>query len=222
MSDAPRYDGISEWYQGFRPELTPWELDALKRLLGRGPGRCLDLGCGTGVATAVVAELGWSPVGVDVSAGLLEVARAAGLEVVEAQADALPFEDASFDAGISVWTHTDVEDFATALGEVARVLRPEAAFVYIGGHPCFVGPHSLFVGAEGIPKFHPGYRPSRWYDKSAPGVGDPEGLRARVDSIHLTLDDFLNAFLNAALRLERFEELTDRDYPYLVALRARR
>ena len=221
MGEA-RYDGIAAWYDGWRPELTPDELGALMRLLGTGDGRCLDVGCGTGVATTVAAELGWAAVGVDVSAELLAVARERGLEVVEGSADALPFEDESFDAAISVWTHTDVGDFRAAVVEVARVLRPGAAFVYIGGHPCFVGPHSLFVHAEGTPTFHPGYRPSRRYDRSAPGVGDPEGLRARVDSKHLTLADFITAFATAGLRIERFEELSGRDYPYLVALRARR
>jgi SAM-dependent methyltransferase len=221
MGEA-RYDGIAEWYDGWRPELTTEEQGALMRLLGTGDGRCLDVGCGTGVATTVAAELGWSVVGVDVSAELLAVARERELDVVEGSAHELPFEDWSFDAAISVWTHTDVGDFRDAVAEVARVLRPGAPFVYIGGHPCFVGPHSLFVGAEGTPAFHPGYRPSRRYDASAPGVGDPEGLRARVDSRHLTLADFITAFASAGLRIDRFEELGDRDYPYLVAVRARR
>jgi hypothetical protein len=102
------------------------------------------------------------------------------------------------------------------------VLRPGGPLVYIGGHPCFVGPHSLFVGAERVPELHPGYRPSRAYDASAPGVGNPDGLRVRVDSVHLTLLDFFAAFTDAGLRIERFEELGDRDYPHVVALRARR
>ena len=221
MGEA-RYDGIAEWYDGWRPELTTDELAALMRLLGTGDGRCLDVGCGTGVATTVAAELGWSAVGVDVSAELLDVARERGLDVVEGSAHSLPFEDESFGAAISVWTHTDVGDFRAAVAEVARVLRPGAPFVYIGGHPCFVGPHSAFVRAQGTPTFYPGYRPSRRYDGSAPGVGDPEGLRARVDSRHLTLADFITAFAAAGLRIDRFEELSDRDYPYLVALRARR
>src|SRR5205809_5533821 len=105
-----RYDGVAEWYEGFRPALKPDELDALMRLLGTGDGRCLDVGCGTGVATTVAVELGWSAVGVDVSAELLEVARRRGLEVVEGSAHELPFEDESFDAAISVWRHTDVGD----------------------------------------------------------------------------------------------------------------
>lgn len=221
MAEA-RYDGIAEWYDGWRPELTRDELAALMRLLGTGDGRCLDVGCGTGVATTVAGELGWTAVGVDVSAELLAVARERGLEVVEGSAHALPFEEQSFDAAISVWTHTDVGDFRAAVAEVVRVLRAGAPFVYIGGHPCFVGPHSLFVHAKGTPTLHPGYRPSRRYDRSAPGVGDPEGLRARVDSRHLTLADFITAFTSAGLRIDRFEELGDREYPHVVALRARR
>src|SRR5438876_8570688 len=130
-----RYDGIAEWYEGFRPALKPDELDALQRLLGPGGGRCLDIGCGTGVSTAAVAELGWSAVGVDLSPDMLEVARGRGLEIVQASADALPFDDGAFDAAVSVWTHTDVEDFCAAIKETARVLRPEAPVIYIGAHP---------------------------------------------------------------------------------------
>ena len=217
-----RYDGVAEWYEGFRPALKPEELDALQRLLGRGSGRCLDVGCGTGLATAALVELGWSAVGVDLSEDMLEVARGRGLEVIQGSADALPLGDGTFDAAVSVWTHTDVEDFSAVIGEIARVLRPEAPVVYIGAHPCFVGPHSLFVGAEGVPELHRGYRPSRRYDSSAPGVANPDGLRARVDSAHLPLDVFLNAFLDAGFRVERLQELGDQDYPHVVALRARR
>jgi SAM-dependent methyltransferase len=217
-----RYDGVAEWYEGFRPALKPDELDALQRLLGTGDGRCLDVGCGTGLSTAAVVELGWSAVGVDLSEDMLEVARGRGLEVVQGSADGLPFEDETFDGAVSVWTHTDVEDFSAVIKETARVLRPEAPVVYIGAHPCFVGPHSLFVGAEGVPELHHGYRPSRRYDSSAPGVANPDGLRARVDSAHLPLGVFLNAFLEPGFRIERLEELGDQDYPHVVALRARR
>jgi hypothetical protein len=73
-----------------------------------------------------------------------------------------------------------------------------------------------------VPEFHPGYRPTRRYDASAPGVGNPDGVRSRVGAVHLTLHDFFGAFTAAALSVERFEELGDRDYPHIVALRARR
>jgi SAM-dependent methyltransferase len=215
-----RYDGLAKWYEEFRPALSKEEQDALVRLLGRGTGRCLDLGCGTGLPTAELARLGWSVVGVDISRDLLDVARARGLEVLEAPADDLPFEDASFDAAVSVLTHTDIDGFAEGVVEVARVLKTGAPFVYIGVHPCFVGPHSVFVGAEGIPDLHPGYRPSRRYDESAPGVANPDGVRARVGGVHLTLQDFFAAFTDAGLSIERFEEISERGYPHVVAVRA--
>ena len=220
MADA-RYDGLAAWYTDFRPSLPESEIDALCRLLGEGPGRCLDVGCGTGVSTAVIERLGWSAVGVDVSEDLLEVARAQGLDVVPAPAEALPFEDRAFDAAVSVWTHTDVDDFAAMVAEVARVLRADAPFVYVGAHPCFVGPHSLFLGAEGVPELHAGYRPARRYQE-APGVGNPEGLRARVGAVHLPLGVLVQAFAGAGFRIEQLEELGEQDYPYVVALRARR
>jgi SAM-dependent methyltransferase len=221
MAEA-RYDGLADWYQGFRPALSGEELEVLRRWLGPGAGRCLDLGCGTGLAGAAAAELGWSVTGVDISADLLESARATGIEAIEAPADALPFEDASFDAAVSFWTHTDIDDFAGAVEEAARVLRPRSPFVYVGCHPCFVGPHSVFVAAEGVPQFHPGYRPSRPYDASAPGVANPDGVRARVGGVHLTLHDLFGAFADAGLQVERLEELGDRDYPHVIALQARR
>jgi predicted TPR repeat methyltransferase len=36
---------------------------------------CLEIGCGTGVHAASVRALGWTPIGVDVSAGMLRHAR---------------------------------------------------------------------------------------------------------------------------------------------------
>jgi predicted TPR repeat methyltransferase len=56
--EGTRYDGIAAWYdETFRPSLSDAEIDALQRLLGRGEGRCLDLGCGTGVAAPTLTGL---------------------------------------------------------------------------------------------------------------------------------------------------------------------
>jgi SAM-dependent methyltransferase len=217
---AARYDGLAAWYGEFRPGLSLDESDALERLLGRGHGRCLDLGCGTGIALAQLQQLGWSVVGSDVSEDLLEVARERGLEAVLAPAEELPFDDASFDAAASIWTHTDVDNFPAVLSELARVLRPGAPFVYIGAHPCFVGPHSRFYGAKGVPELHEGYYRAGRYD-DGPAIR-PEGLRARVGATHLPLGLFVQAFLDGGFTIERFEELGSREFPYVVALRCHR
>jgi SAM-dependent methyltransferase len=216
------YDGYADWYDlEFDPDpLAGAQHATVVRLLGDERGRLLDVGCGTGARTAGLAELGWDLTGVDVSKDMLRRARDRGLDVVEADAAALPFDDATFDAVVSMWTHTDVPQFGAVVQEVARVLRPGGAFVYAGGHPCFVGPHSLFRGAEGVPALYHGYRSTERYT-DGPGV-IAEGLRARVGATHLPLGLFMQAFLSAGLRLEHFEELPDSEYPYMVALRWRR
>jgi SAM-dependent methyltransferase len=222
VGPSARYDGVVDWYETFRPELGAVETDVLERHLGRGPGRCLDLGCGTGVAIATLQRLGWTVAGVDVSEKMLARARERGAEVVRAAGDALPFADGSFDAVVSIWTHTDVDDFPAVVREAARVLRGDGPLVYIGAHPCFVGPHSRFIAAQGVPELHAGYRDTGRYD-DGPAIG-PDGLRARVGATHLPLGLFLGAFLDAGFRIERFEEL-DADassYPFRIALRARR
>ena len=220
MAPVARYDDVVEWYGEFRPALNADELDALRRFLGPGRGRCLDLGCGTGVAIPELTRLGWTVVGVDVSQEMLSRARAHGAELHLADAKALPFPDASFDAAVSIWTHTDVDHFPAILREAARVLRAGAPFAYIGAHPCFVGPHSRFIAAEGVPTLHPGYRSTERYD-TGPAIG-PDGLRALVGATHMPLGLFLQSFLDAGFAIDHFEELGAREFPYEVALRCRR
>lgn len=116
--DAPaHYDDHVDWYASFRRELDADEAAFIRTHLGSGSGRCLDLGCGTGVAFEVLASLGWTVVGSDVSEAMLERARGKGAELLAAPAERLPLETSSFDACVSLWTHTDVVDFTAALGE---------------------------------------------------------------------------------------------------------
>jgi SAM-dependent methyltransferase len=224
MSGAARYDGVAEWYDR---ELATAELGlssqrVVLRLLGDGSGRLLDVGCGGGSFAAALAERGWTVTGIDVSEDQLRLARERGVDVVRADAAALPFDDETFDAAVSVFTHTDMDDFARAVKEVARVLGPSAPFVYLGVHPCFIGPHSRFIRGEGVPDLFRGYRETQRYI-DAPGIS-PAGLRAKVGAVHLPLATLVQAFLDAGLRIERLEEpaSAEREYPHLLALRCRR
>lgn len=217
-----RYDGLADAYDAFLNANSAYyamAADALVRLLGPGEGRCLDLGCGGGHFLPAVVPLGWQLVAVDDSEDQLRVARGrfAGVEFVCADASALPFPDASFDAGFSTFTHTDLDDFAGALDETLRVLKPGARFVYVGNHPCFVGATQEHV-ETGLPRLHPGYRRAgRWDSDAAPGA-TPGGWRGRLGSfVHLPLADFLSAFTGFVL--ERAEELDDgSEYPKTIAL----
>jgi len=219
-----RYDGIADWYDTeFQPEPLESETwHTLVDLLGDGRGALLDVGCGTGAYAVGLAERGWDVTGVDLSEDMLRRARDKGIHTVRADATSLPFPDASFDAAISVFTHTDVDDFARVVREVVRVLRPGAPFVYVGVHPCFVGPHSVFDPERSAPELHPGwYRLTGRYAE-APGIWRGAGVRIRVGASHLPLGLFLQVFLDAGLRLERVEEPAEREYPFGLGFRWRR
>jgi SAM-dependent methyltransferase len=116
MTSPPRYDGLADWYDRQIGGLgvTATALQVLGRLVGSGPGSCLDLGCGTGIAIPGLLKRGWRVVGVDLSSDQLRVARQrAGppaAVLVVADASVLPFGDSSFDAVVSVLTHTDLDD----------------------------------------------------------------------------------------------------------------
>jgi SAM-dependent methyltransferase len=220
---SARYDGIADWYDTeFQPEPSGETWETLVRLLGEGTGSLIDVGCGTGAYAQGLAELGWRVTGVDVSEDMLRRARAKRVHAVRADAAELPFEDASFDAAVSIFTHTDVDDWGKVVAEIARVLRPGAPFVYVGIHPCFVGPHSVYDVDRQAPELHPGwYRLTGRYTE-APGIWRASGLRIRIGATHLPLGLFLQTFLDAGLQLERVEEPAEREYSCGLAFRWRR
>jgi ubiquinone/menaquinone biosynthesis C-methylase UbiE len=219
-----RYDGIADWYDAeFQPaplESETWR--TLVRLLGEGSGSLIDVGCGTGAYGAGLAALGWRVSGIDLSEDMVRRAREKGMEAIRADATALPFEDGSFDAAMSIFTHTDVDDFAGLVREVLRVLRPGAPLVYIGVHPCFVGPHSVYDVDRQVPELHPGWYRLRGRYTEAPGIWRSSGVRIRVGASHLPLGLFLQTFLDAGFRLEQVEEPPQREYSFGLAFRWRR
>jgi len=220
-----RYDGQTEWYESFAAaDMFSSARDFAVQLLGPGPGRCLDLGCGTGRAIPALARAGWSVVGTDVSTDQLGAAREhAGVlaRLVRGDAHALPFEDGEFDAVISILTHTDLDDVVGAFTEAGRVLRGGGAFVYLGVHPCFGSPFVARAAAAAIEGtaaiLHPGYRSAGWHRLSADASSTK--IRARVGINHLPLADLLNAIIQSGFTVTRVEEPGEEDPPFFLAIR---
>ena len=108
-------------------EHAPWIRPALERLGEVRGKRVLDLGCGHGMASVILARRGAQVTAVDLSLGYLrearERARASGVHVALAQADAeqLPFADGSFAGvwGSAILHHLDP---GRAARELHRVL----------------------------------------------------------------------------------------------------
>ena len=96
--------------------------------------RVLDVACGTGVLAREAAHrVGphGAVAGLDLNEDMLAVARTKTPEIEwwQGRAEALPFEDASFDAVLSQFGLMFFEDRAGALREMARVVRPGGRLV---------------------------------------------------------------------------------------------
>ncbi|MBO3753188.1 methyltransferase domain-containing protein [Streptosporangiaceae bacterium NEAU-GS5] len=120
---------VSLWFLGRRRRVYL----RLATLAGIKPGdRVLDVGCGTGYMTRVMAPVVGSSgrlTGVDASASMIEYAarRApAGCSYIVGKAQALDLPDAVFDVVVSTVAvhHIPVADRAAAVREMFRVLRP--------------------------------------------------------------------------------------------------
>ena len=149
------YDTVAADYAANFPDTraeTPLELavvDAFVAAVGEGAS-VLDAGCGAGRMSRYLADRGVRPHGVDLSPGMVAMARRdhPDLRFGVASLDALPFGDASVD-GVLLWysvIHTPPSGLAQLLSEAVRVTRP-------GGH--------LLVGAQsghGIRDVAPSYR----------------------------------------------------------------
>jgi demethylmenaquinone methyltransferase / 2-methoxy-6-polyprenyl-1,4-benzoquinol methylase len=123
-----RYAGLLSFGQDPR-----WRRFLVSRVEAGPQSIVLDVATGTAaVARELVRRTGCSVVGVDQSPEMLEVARrrvqlAAAtkqIRLVEASADSLPFDDASFDALTFTYLLRYVDDPGATLRELARVVRP--------------------------------------------------------------------------------------------------
>jgi trans-aconitate methyltransferase len=132
-------------------------------LLAPRPGeRILDLGCGDGVLTRRIADLGCEIVGVDSSAALVDAARAIGLDVRLLDAEALNFGP-EFDAVFSNAALHWMRDAARVISGAHRALRPGGRFVAeCGGSGCVDTIHrELIAGLDR--RGYEGRAASPWY-----------------------------------------------------------
>ena len=105
-----------------------WRSFLVSRLDAAADDTVVDVACGTGaVALELVRQHGCRVVGVDQSAEMLAEARrrlGARVELRQARAEQLPFDDGAFDGLTVTYLLRYVDDPAATMRELARVVRP--------------------------------------------------------------------------------------------------
>ena len=203
------YDTIAEDYAARLPDTraeSPLDLAVLDAftaaVLAQDDPRVLDAGCGAGRMSAHVAARGCRVEGVDLSPGMVAMARRdhPGLRFEVGVLTELPCTAGTF-AGVMLWysvIHTPPAEHGAIFSEVARVLRP-------GGHVVVA-----FQSGEGVRDVAPSYR----------GLGHDVVLER-----HLTTADAVSAGLGAVglhevCRLVRRPKEGERDDQAVVLARA--
>jgi ubiquinone/menaquinone biosynthesis C-methylase UbiE len=112
-----------------RRQYAPWMADQLDYANARGLS-VLDVGCGQGIDVCEFALASAQVTGIDLTPRHVELARqhAADVgvkaEILQGDAEQLPFADASFDRAASNGVLHHTPDIDAALREIRRVLRP--------------------------------------------------------------------------------------------------
>jgi len=194
--------------------------------------RVLDIGCGEGYNTRLLADRGARVVAIDIAERFIEHAIAAereeprGIEYRIASAVELPFANASFDAATAFMSLMDIPEIDRVLAEAFRVIRAGGFFQFSISHPCFDTPFRRAVRDERGVKIGVEVgdywgkvdgRVEQWIFSSAP----PE-LKAEIEPFKTprfthTLSGWINLALDTGFAIERLCE----PYASDEAIRAR-
>ena len=206
----------------YRDELNnPAMFEVLGDINGK---RILDLACGEGYTTRVMAQKGAVVSGVDFSEKMIEYAvecerkDALGIIYHVADADDLNFfEDNTFDIVTCFMALQDIENYCGAVKEVSRVLKRRGKFVFVIPHPCFerrvihgtvIGGWEYRKGTEksGSPLY---YKVDKYFDTGSYTISwDMERLTYHFETtaFHRTLTDYADALWKAGLLISRLIE----------------
>ncbi|MDR1635530.1 MAG: class I SAM-dependent methyltransferase [Bifidobacteriaceae bacterium] len=177
--------------------------EASAGLLGDVRGlKVLEVGCGAAQGARWAASAGALAVGIDLSAGMLAVGRHLGTDgfaLVQAEAAALPFADASFDLAFSAFGALPfVPSLAAVHREVARVLRPGGRWVFSTTHPfAWVFPDSPDPADLRVKRSY--FERTAYYELH-------DAARLSYVEYHVTLGDQVRALIESGFTLDQLIE----------------
>lgn len=202
------FDVAADAYDSFMGRWSALLSSSFADLAGVAPGqRALDVGCGTGRLTRELVErLGADAVAaVDPSEPFVEAMRERfpGVDVRQAPAERLPFDDDAFDAALAQLVVHFMSDPVAGIAEMARVTRPGgrvATSVWdYGGGRSPINPFWDAVATLGLPVSdeitRPGTRNGHLVELStAAGLGDVRSAEIVVERAFATFDAWWEPF----------------------------
>ncbi len=209
MTDDLWEDHADWWIDGFTegadPEYVEQILPMAREELA-GFDRVLDVGCGDGQISRLVAADGASVVGIDPTWNQIRVAheRGGGAAFVRSGAAELPFADASFDAVVACLVFEHIDDVDQAIAEVARVVRPGGRFSFFLNHPLIQTPGSYWIDDHTVEPPEQYWRVGPYLAEQAFVEQVEQGVYIRF--VHRPLSRYLNALADQGLVLERMIE----------------
>jgi ubiquinone/menaquinone biosynthesis C-methylase UbiE len=180
----------------------------------------LDLGCGEGHNTRLLAGLGARMMGLDISGRFLRAARDAerrerqGIGYVQASGDRIPLAGGSADFVTAFMSLMDMPNLPGVLAEVHRVLRPGGFLQFSIEHPLMatrIGGWETDAAGHRVARRVGGYFTQRpwvdeWIFSSAPAELRQSRRRFRIPRFPRTFSGWLNALIAAGLRIEAAAE----------------
>lgn len=208
---------------------------------------CLDLGCGEGHNTRLLAGKGARVAALDIAESFISAAAGqdrSGICYLVGDGAALPFGASAFDAVTAFMSLMDVADPERTLGEVARVLRPGGFVQFSVLHPVISAPIGRWVNDEsGVRQaravgdyFYQGPLTETWTFSAAPAEVRDRYQPFTITYARRTLAGWLTAVLSAGLIIEAIAEpcadeetaaahpqvADTRIVPYFLIVRARK
>ena len=142
---AQMFDNISGNYDGLNRVISfgidvSWRKKVLQLVANTYPKTILDIATGTGDLAILMTKTNAEKIiGLDISAGMLEVGRkkiedrklSDKIEMILADSENMPFEDNTFDAITVAFGVRNFENLEKGLSEILRVLKPNGIFVIL-------------------------------------------------------------------------------------------
>lgn len=190
-------------------------LPTIKNLFG------LDVGCGEGYNTRLLAKQGAKMTGVDISKNFIkrciEAEKENHLDInyIVCNAETLPFGDNTYDFATAFMSMMDMAEVHKAISEVYRVIKNSGFFQFSILHPCFFPPGRKTVRDENGKEL--GIIVSDYFVTDKPFIEEwkfsalsqkmkDDSDTFKIPCFHRTLSEWMNTLINTGFTIKQIQE----------------